>query len=71
METFTAQVGEIDNLTHDVRVIRLELIHPPEIRFQAGQFVSFEVPKPGLPFPVTRPYRSRRHHRIGTSSICS
>ena len=56
METFTAQVGEIDNLTHDVRVIKLELIHPAEIRFQAGQFVSFEVPKPGLPFPVTRPY---------------
>jgi len=56
METFTAQVGEIENLTHDVRVIRLELIHPPQIRFQAGQFVSFEVPKPGLPFPLTRPY---------------
>jgi NAD(P)H-flavin reductase len=56
METFTAQVGEIDDLTHDVRVIRLELVDPPEIRFQAGQFVSFEVPKPGLPFPVTRPY---------------
>ena len=56
METFTAQVGEIENLTHDVRVIRLELIQPPEIRFQAGQFVSFEVPKAGLPFPVTRPY---------------
>ena len=56
METFTAQVGHIDTLTHDVRGIRLELIHPTEIRFQAGQFVSFEVPKPGLPFPVTRPY---------------
>ena len=56
METFTAQVGEIDNLTHDVRVIRLALTDPPEMRFQAGQFVSFEVPKAGLPFPVTRPY---------------
>ena len=56
METFTAKVGKIDNLTHDVRVIRLELIDPAAIRFQAGQFVSFEVPKRGLPFPVTRPY---------------
>jgi CDP-4-dehydro-6-deoxyglucose reductase, E3 len=56
METFTAQVAEIENLTHDVRVIRLELVHPRNIRFQAGQFVSFEVPKAGLPFPVTRPY---------------
>jgi NAD(P)H-flavin reductase len=50
METFTAQVGQIDTLTHDVRGIRLELIHPTEIRFQAGQFVSFEVPKPGCRF---------------------
>jgi CDP-4-dehydro-6-deoxyglucose reductase, E3 len=56
IETFTAQVSGIDNLTHDVRAIKLELIHPSEIRFQAGQFVSFEVAKPGLPFPVTRPY---------------
>ncbi|HKH75123.1 MAG TPA: FAD-binding oxidoreductase [Vicinamibacterales bacterium] len=56
IETFTAQVGDVDNLTHDVRAIRLELIRPPQIEFQAGQFVSFEVPKPGLPFPVTRPY---------------
>jgi NAD(P)H-flavin reductase len=56
METFTAKVGEIETLTHDVRAIRLELIYPPEIRFHAGQFVSFEVQKAGLPFPVTRPY---------------
>ena len=39
-----------------MRVLRLELLHPDEIKFQAGQFVSFEVPKPGLPFPLTRPY---------------
>jgi CDP-4-dehydro-6-deoxyglucose reductase, E3 len=56
MQTFTSKVGEIQDLTHDVRVLRLELLHPDEIRFHAGQFVSFEVPKPGLPFPVTRPY---------------
>jgi len=56
MQAFTSRVAHITNLTHDVRVIRLELIQPTEIRFEAGQFVSFEVPKPGLPFPVTRPY---------------
>jgi CDP-4-dehydro-6-deoxyglucose reductase len=56
IETYSAQVGHIDDLTHDVRVLALELRQPPEIHFQAGQFVSFEVPKAGLPFPVTRPY---------------
>ena len=56
MQSFTSHVGDVTDLTHDVRVIRLELVQPREIHFQAGQFVSFEVPKPGLPFPVTRPY---------------
>jgi CDP-4-dehydro-6-deoxyglucose reductase, E3 len=56
MQVFTANVDGTTDLTHDVRVVRLELRDPGEIRFQAGQFVSFEVPKPGVPFPVTRPY---------------
>ena len=56
LQTFAAQVGRVDSLTHDVRVVALDLRDPPDIRFQAGQFVSFQVPKPGLPFPVTRPY---------------
>jgi NAD(P)H-flavin reductase len=56
LQTFSAQVARVDDLTHDVRVTRLELREPREIRFQAGQFVSFEVRKHGLPFPVTRPY---------------
>jgi len=56
LQTHAAQVGRIDDLTHDVRVLALELSEPPGIHFQAGQFVSFEVPKAGLPFPVTRPY---------------
>jgi NAD(P)H-flavin reductase len=56
LQTFSAQIARVDDLTHDVRVTTLELIEPAEIRFQAGQFVSFDVPKPGLRFPVTRPY---------------
>jgi CDP-4-dehydro-6-deoxyglucose reductase, E3 len=56
LQKYTARVDRIDDLTHDVRAIALELREPGEICFQAGQFVSFEVPKPGLPFPVTRPY---------------
>jgi NAD(P)H-flavin reductase len=56
MQIFTANVGGISDLTHDVRVVRLDLRDPGEISFLAGQFVSFEVQKPGLRFPVTRPY---------------
>ena len=56
MQPFVSKVGDVQDLTHDVRVLRLELVHPDEIAFRAGQFVSFEVEKPGLPFPVTRPY---------------
>jgi NAD(P)H-flavin reductase len=56
LQRFSAHVGRIGDLTRDVRTIALELRDPAEIHFQAGQFVSFEVPKPGLPFPVRRPY---------------
>jgi NAD(P)H-flavin reductase len=56
LQDYGARVGRIDNLTHDVRALALELRDPPTIHFQAGQFVSFEVPKPGLSFPLTRPY---------------
>jgi NAD(P)H-flavin reductase len=43
-------------LTHDVREIELTLEEPDEIRFAAGQFVSFEIERPEFPFPATRPY---------------
>lgn len=56
IQTFTASVSRIADLTHDVREIDLTLIDPPEISFKAGQFISFEVVKPGFPQPVTRPY---------------
>ncbi len=56
MNTFTAEVSRIQNLTHDVREIELRLLEPGSITFKAGQFVSFEVPKEGQPRPVTRPY---------------
>ncbi len=56
MQCFTAEVSRIQDLTHDVRAIELQLLEPSSITFKAGQFVSFEVPKEGLPRPVTRPY---------------
>lgn len=46
----------IRNLTHDVRELELILCEPQDISFKAGQFISFEVPKEGYPYPVTRPY---------------
>jgi CDP-4-dehydro-6-deoxyglucose reductase len=56
MEHFHAEVARISDLTHDVREIELRLIEPREIRFKAGQFVSFEVPSSGRVPVVTRPY---------------
>ncbi|CAE6698630.1 FAD-binding oxidoreductase [Nitrospira defluvii] len=67
MNTYTAEVSCIQDLTHDVRAIELRLLDPPTIAFQAGQFISFEVPKEGQSRPVTRPYSiasppERREH---------
>lgn len=56
MQQFIAEVSRIQDLTHDVRTIELRLLLPDSMTFKAGQFVSFEVPKEGLPRPVTRPY---------------
>ena len=56
MQSFTARVITIRDLTHDVRQIDLALLDPTEITFSAGQFVSFEIDRPGLPVPATRPY---------------
>ena len=56
IETFTAQVESIKNLTHDVRQLDLQLIEPKTITFKPGQFVSFEVPHPQTGHVVTRPY---------------
>lgn len=56
MQQFTAEVSRIQDLTHDVRAIELRLLEPSDITFKAGQFISFEIPKQGLPLPVTRPY---------------
>jgi NAD(P)H-flavin reductase len=54
--TFRATVSRVKDLTHDVRELELTLLDPATISFKAGQFVSFEVAKPGVPYPVTRPY---------------
>lgn len=56
MESVQAKVSRIRNLTHDVRELELILYKPQDISFKAGQFISFDVPKEGYPYPVTRPY---------------
>ena len=56
IETFTAQVESIKNLTHDVRQLDLRLIEPKTITFKPGQFISFEVPHPQTGHLVTRAY---------------
>lgn len=56
MGLFRAKVSRVRDLTHDVRELELTLCEPHEIIFKAGQFISFDVPKEGHPYPVTRPY---------------
>lgn len=56
IQRFTARVAAVAQLTHDVRQIDFELIDPREIRFKAGQFISFEVPDLKTGRTVTRPY---------------
>jgi CDP-4-dehydro-6-deoxyglucose reductase len=56
IQTYTAQVEESKNLTHDVRQLQLRLIEPATMAFKAGQFVSFEVPHPQTGRLVTRAY---------------
>lgn len=56
MENVIARVAQTTDLTHDVRLIRLELLTPRTLAFEAGQFVSFSVEKAGLAHRLTRPY---------------
>ena len=56
VETYTAQVELIENLTHDVRRLDLRLIEPKTITFKPGQFVSFEMPDPQTGRLLTRAY---------------
>ena len=56
IETFTAQVESIKDLTHDVRQLDLRLIEPKTINFKSGQFISFEMPHPRTGRLVTRAY---------------
>ena len=51
IQTYTASVSRVRDLTHDVRELELVLVEPKDLSFKAGQFISFEVPKEGFPAP--------------------
>ncbi|WP_447980047.1 FAD-binding oxidoreductase [Candidatus Nitrospira bockiana] len=55
-QSFVASVDHVRNLTHDVREISFGLLEPKEIRFKAGQFISFELESPRTGRSVIRPY---------------
>jgi CDP-4-dehydro-6-deoxyglucose reductase, E3 len=56
VQTFTAQVESVKNLTHDVRQLNLCLIEPKTIIFKPGQFISFEMPDLQTGRLLTRAY---------------
>jgi CDP-4-dehydro-6-deoxyglucose reductase len=56
IQTYTATVTRVRDLTHDVRELELVLVEPKDLSFKAGQFISFEVPKKGFPLAAVRPY---------------
>jgi NAD(P)H-flavin reductase len=53
--TFEARVAGNEDVAHDVRHITLDLIEPPRIQFDPGQFVSFQIARPDAR-PLTRAY---------------
>jgi NAD(P)H-flavin reductase len=53
---FSATVSRTRALTHDVREIELTLAAPASMAFVPGQWVSFEIERPGSRFPATRAY---------------
>ena len=56
IQTYTASVSRVRDLTHDVRELEMVLVEPKDLSFKPGQFISFEVRKEGFPAPVVRPY---------------
>jgi len=56
VQSFQALVERVRDLTHDVRELTLRLREPKDIRFKAGQFISFNLTPPGGERLMIRPY---------------
>jgi propane monooxygenase reductase subunit len=44
IQTLATEVAEIEPLTHDIRRLALKLVDPPEMAFNAGQYVDITIP---------------------------
>lgn len=54
---FQAVVAELRDLTHDIKLVSLELVNPETISFVPGQYVQLQAPAYGeSPDPVYRAY---------------
>ena len=54
---FKAEVTALDDLTHDIKLLRLRLLEPAAIDFKAGQYVQLQSkPYPGVKEGVSRAY---------------
>lgn len=57
IKEFQAEVAALDDLTHDIKLLRLKLINPKTIAFKAGQYVQLQTrPYPGVKDVVSRAY---------------
>ncbi|MDZ7401150.1 MAG: FAD-binding oxidoreductase [candidate division KSB1 bacterium] len=57
IKEFKTRVAFIKDLTHDIKLIRFDLIEPNEINFRAGQYVQLETqPYDGVKEVVQRAY---------------
>lgn len=61
IKEFQAQVTEIRDLTHDIKLLRLKLLSPQEINFVAGQYVQL----------VTKPYSAVKESVSRAYSVAS
>ncbi len=43
-QEFKTEVEHIEDLTHDIKLVRFKLIHPKTIDFKPGQYAQIEVP---------------------------
>lgn len=44
IQTVQTEVESVEHLTHDMRLLTLRLVDPPEVVFNAGQYMDLEVP---------------------------
>jgi CDP-4-dehydro-6-deoxyglucose reductase, E3 len=63
---YQARLKQINTLTPLVRELVIEFKEPPQMDFQAGQFVMLHVPDPGNEKPILRAYSLASDDKIKT-----